>query len=230
VRRNRSAARLFLDQAWQAFPDLSKEEQVALAAKRDGGCQEAKNLLVLQALPYAFKRASALKFEVEDAIELACDCAMHCAEKYSPSKGCLSTLVHKDVFQSNLRRGRESMQTQFEGSHRHFIDCYRRPDGDNGHARESDTDALRRRFNRMCGRLPPREKLIMKMMADGKCLREIGAVLRLSNERVRVIGERAKDMLREMVRRNPVQLIEAGGMKKTNELVLTRQTAGSTFT
>jgi DNA-directed RNA polymerase sigma subunit (sigma70/sigma32) len=50
----------------------------------------------------------------------------------------------------------------------------------------------------------------MKMMAEGKCLREIGVVLGLCYERVRVIGERAKRMLRAMVRRNPVQIDSSG--------------------
>ena len=217
-RHDNSHVNAFVTQSRRDWPNLTREQCIALARQRDAGIEaanrltstvkltdtqclrlvqlmagarEAVRLLTLQGLPWAFQRsARLLKHDLVQAIDRACDCAYNCAMKYDPERGCLSTIIAKDVYFKGIKKLK--MQERSELLVFTPMEDRDRIDEDRGHAWRHDQETRRQKLMELIASVPDeRERKILTLRAEGCKLREIGEAMGLSKERVRQIQDRA---------------------------------------
>ena len=216
MRQYDRSADIFLAQLRRDWPNLSNEQCEDLAQQRDAGiaaanrlvsttrvyareippllkaiadATEAVRLLTLQGLPWAFKRARrALQRNMSEAIDRACDSAYHCAMRYDPSKGCLTTLIAKDIYFKGIRRITKQAQSAF------LVLPMTEEQVDDPSAREERQAAeeRRQRLHNLINSLPDeRERKILTMRADGMTLRDVAYEIGCTKERIRQLESRA---------------------------------------
>ena len=216
MRQYDRSADIFLAQLRRDWPNLSKEQCEDLAQQRDAGiaaanrlvsttrvyareippllkamadATEAVRLLTLQGLPWAFKRARrALQRNMSEAVDRACDSAYHCAMRYDPAKGCLTTLIAKDIYFKGIKRITKQDQSAFLV----LPMVEEEIEDDRGNSERQAEESRRQHLHALIDSLPDeRERKILKMRSYGMTLCEVADQVGVTKERIRQLETRA---------------------------------------
>lgn len=146
----------------------------------------------------------------------------HAARKYDPARGTFKTWAGwyiKGFLLRAIRTGgmirtpdyiglridASSLSEPLGDGDGEFGDTIAAPDGPTPLLGPDEADALRRAISR----LPARDQMILTLRMEGRTLREVGDLFRLSKERVRQIVQSSKRLLAGILRLDDCGLMEA---------------------
>lgn len=144
----------------------------------------------------------------DEAISTAALAICHAARRYDPARSCFKTWAAKYMLGFLLRAVRtggairtpdyigiridaSSLSDPLGDGDGEFGDTIAAPEGPARLLGPDEADALRRAI----GRLSARDQVILNLLLEGRTLREIGELFRLSRERVRQIVRASQRLL-----------------------------------
>jgi len=170
----------FLYQLRRDYPDLSHEDMALLSGHwKLYRIPQARQLLTLQGLPWAFKRAKRWhEYDLTMAVDIAIEASINCADKFNPSKGKLTTLISFDVDNKEKRRYRMASKQPMQQ-----LDDV--PDHrDRGHRHDLEVEVNRQHLHRMMLQFSERTRKILLLHLDGMKFRDIAKQIGVSRSSV----------------------------------------------